>query len=50
MTVFLSISLSTDIYIKRVAIEAALLDPKGPLFEVIPSASIIEANKEVPKL
>ena len=36
-------------YFKRVDIVAALPDPKGPLSDQVPSASISEANKEVMK-
>ena len=36
-------------YFKRVDIAAALPDPKGPLSDQVPSASISEANKEVMK-
>ena len=36
-------------YFKRVDISASLPDPKGPLSDQIPTASIAEANKEVLK-
>ena len=36
-------------YFKRVDVVASLPDPKGPLSDQIPSASIAEANKEVMK-
>ena len=36
-------------YFKRVRIAVALPDPKGPLSDQVPSASIAEANKEVMK-
>ena len=36
-------------YFKRVDISASLPDPKGPLSDHLPTASIAEANREVLK-
>ena len=51
--IFIAAEADTDIsilkYCKR-KVEAALLDPKGPLSNEVPSISIAEANKEVVKI
>ena len=43
-------SKSLHTYFKRKESQASLLDPKGPLSKDIPSAVIVEANKEVLQL
>ena len=43
-------SLSLFKYFKRVDVSTSLPNPKGPLSEIVPTASIAEANKEVLKV
>ena len=45
----LRISMSVFKYFKRVDVSTSLPDPKGPLSDYVPTASIAEANKEVLK-